>query len=205
MVFEASALGLRVVDADNETVLDLQLLQGLWTQAQYLTLTDDSRRLLEFTDGYIEVLPMPTDRHQVISQFMLLQLLAFVQPLGGKVLYAPLRLRIREDQFREPDLLLVCDANDPRRQNRYWLGADLVVEVVSPDDPERDTRVKRADYAEAQIPEYWIVNPMEETVMVLTLTGEAYIEHGVFRRGDEASSALLDGFTVQIDEVFDAV
>jgi hypothetical protein len=62
MVFEASVLGLRVVDADNDTVLDLQLLQGLWTQAQYLTLTDYSRRLLEFTDGYIEVLPMPTDR-----------------------------------------------------------------------------------------------------------------------------------------------
>jgi Uma2 family endonuclease len=101
--------------------------------------------------------------------------------------------------------LLDCDANDPRRQNRYRLGAELLVEVVSPDDHERDTRVKRADYAEAQIPEYWIVNPMEETVMVLTLTGEAYMEHGVFRRGDEASSALLDGFTVQIDEVFDAV
>jgi hypothetical protein len=33
----------------------------------------------------------------------------------------------------------VRDANDPRRQNQYWLGADLVVEIVSPDDPERDT------------------------------------------------------------------
>ncbi len=70
MVVNAAALGLRVVDADNDRVLDLQLLQGLWTQAQYLTLTDYSRRMLEFTDGYIEVLPMPTDRHQVISQFL---------------------------------------------------------------------------------------------------------------------------------------
>ncbi len=75
------------------------------------------------------------------------------------MLFAPLRLRIREGQFREPDLLLVLDADDSRRQNRYWLGADLVVEVVSPDDPERDTRVKRAEYAEAQIPEYWIAIP----------------------------------------------
>ena len=37
MAFEASDLGFRVVDADNDTVLDLQLIQGLWTQAEYLT------------------------------------------------------------------------------------------------------------------------------------------------------------------------
>lgn len=205
MAFETSAQGLRVVSAENDTVLNLELLQGMWTQEQYLKLTDYSRRLLEFTDGYIEVLPMPTDRHQVISQFLLLHLLAFVQPLGGKVLYAPLRLRIRDGQFREPDLLLLRDANDPRRQNHYWLGADLVIEVVSPDDPERDTRVKRVEYAEAQIPEYWIVNPIDETVTVLALVGEAYMEHGVFRRGDEASSALLDGLALRVDEMFEAV
>ncbi|ETX05671.1 MAG: hypothetical protein ETSY2_21595 [Candidatus Entotheonella gemina] len=181
------------------------MVRGLWTPEQYLTLTDYSRRLIEFTDGYIEVLPAPTDRHQVISQVLLLQLFAFVRPLGGTVLFAPLRLRIREGQFREPDLLLVRDADDPHRQNRYWLGADLVVEVVSPDDPERDTRVKRVAYAEAQIPEYWIVNPMDETVTVLTLEGEAYGEHGVFRRGDEASSVLLEGLTLRVDEVFDTV
>ncbi len=179
--------------------------QGPWTQAQYLALTDYRRRLLEFTDGDIEVLPAPTDRHQVIAQCLLLQLLAFIQPRGGTVLFAPLRLRLREGQFREPDLLLVRDADDPRRQDRYWHGADLVVEVVSPDNPERDTRVKRAEYAEAQIPEYWIVNFLDETVTVLTLLGEADAEHGVFRRGDEASSVLLDGFMLLVDEVFDAV
>ncbi|ETW93492.1 MAG: hypothetical protein ETSY1_38985 [Candidatus Entotheonella factor] len=178
--------------------------RGLWTLEQYLSLTDYSRRLIEFTDGDIEVLPAPTDRHQVLSQVLLLQLFAFVQPRGGTVLFAPLRLRIREGKFREPDLLLVRDADDPRRQNRYWLGADLVVEVVSPDDPERDTIVKRAEYAEAQIPEYWIVNPMDETVTVLALAGEAYVEHGVFRRGDEAGSLLLEGLTLRVDEVFDA-
>ena len=68
-----------------------------------------------------------------------------------------------------------------RRQNRYWLGADMVVEIVSPDDPERDTITKRADYAEACILEYWIANPKDETITVLTLAGEAYVEHGVFR------------------------
>ena len=204
MAADARALGLRIVAPDDDTVLDLDPIQGLWTEAQYLKLTDHSRRLLEFTDGYLEVLPMPTGRHQVISRFLLFALFAFVQRLGGSVLYAPLRLQIRAGMFREPDLLLVRDANDPRRQNAYWLGADLVVEIVSPDDPGRDTRTKRVDYAVAGVPEYWIVNPKEESITVLRLKGERYVEHGVFRRGNTASSALLTGFVLDVSAVFDA-
>jgi Uma2 family endonuclease len=104
--------------------------------------------------------------------------------------------------------MLLLDANDPRRQNAFWLGADLVVEIVSEDDPERDTIVKRADYAEGGIPEYWIVNPIDETVTVLRLAGEGeekeYAEHGVFRRGEAATSALLPDISVQVSAVFDA-
>ena len=76
-------------------VISLEALQGMWTEAQYLRLTDYVRRLLEFTDGRIEALPMPTDRHQVISRFLFLALFSFVRNLGGTVLYAPLRLRVR--------------------------------------------------------------------------------------------------------------
>ena len=126
--------------------LDLLPLQGLWTEAQYLKLTDQTSHLVEFDGGIIEVLPMPTDKHQVI--LLLYDLLRkFLRPLGGKVLVAPLRLQIRPGTFREPDILLVRDARDPRRQDRFWLGADLVVEIVSADDPERDIVTKRADYA----------------------------------------------------------
>jgi Uma2 family endonuclease len=106
--------------------------------------------------------------------------------------------------FHVPDILLLRDANDPRRQNRYWLGADLVVEIVSPDDPERDTKVKRADYAEAGVAEYWIVNPEDQTIAVLQLAGDAYREHGTFRRGESADSIVLGGFAVSVDAVFDA-
>ena len=79
-----------------------------------------------------------------------------------------------------------------------------MIEIVSADHPERDTVEKVADYAEAQIPEYWIVNPLDETITVLTLADDAYAEHGVFRRGEMATSALLAGFAVRVDEVFDA-
>src|SRR5436853_440952 len=63
---------------------------------------------------------------------------------------------------------------------------------------------KRGDYAEAGIPEYWIVNPESETITVLRLEGEAYVECGVYGRGLDAESALLSGFTVGVDAVFDA-
>jgi Uma2 family endonuclease len=204
MAVDVRTLGLRIAAPDDDMILDLAPIQGLWTVEQYLKLTDHSRRLLEFTDGTIEVLPMPTDRHQVISRFLLFALFTFIQHTGGMVLYAPLRIQIREGKFREPDLLLVRDANDPRRQNRYWLGADLVVEIVSPDDPERDTKIKRAEYAKAGILEYWIVNPEDDTITVLTLDGGSYREHGVFPRGDTAPSVLLQGFTVQVDAALDA-
>ncbi|MGB9632862.1 MAG: Uma2 family endonuclease, partial [Chloroflexaceae bacterium] len=147
MAIDTKQANLRLIwEQHGEVVVSLDPLQGHWTEEQYLLITDQTNRLLEYTDGAIEVLPMPTDEHQNISQFLFLALLAFLQPTGGKVHYAPLRLRVRAGKFREPDLLLVRDANDPRRQNRFWLGADLVVEIVSPDDPRRDTEEKPRDY-----------------------------------------------------------
>ncbi len=203
MAVDVHTMDLKLVREADGLAVDLLPLQGLWTETQYLTLTDQTSHLIEFTDGVIEVLPMPTDKHQAISQYLFLALLALIQRIGGKVQYAPLRIQIREGKFREPDLLVVRDAHDPRRQNRFWLGADLVVEIVSPDDSERDTKVKRADYAEIGIPEYWIVNPEDETIAGLTLAGSVYREHGLFLRGMTASSALLAGFAVTVDAVFD--
>ncbi len=164
MAVASRAQELKLVREADGLEVDLWPLQGLWTEEQYLRLTDHTRRLIEFTDGVIEVLPPATDRHQVLLAFLYEHLVAFIRPRGGTVRVAPLRLRIRAGKHREPDILLVRDAQDPRRQNRFWLGADLVVEVVSPDNPERDTRDKRADYAEAGIPEYWIVDLDARTV-----------------------------------------
>lgn len=178
--------------------------QGAWTEEQYLTMTDHTNRLVEFTDGLLEPLPVPTDRHQAILAFLYEAFTAFVRPRGGKVRFAPLRLRIRPGKFREPDLLLVRSADDPRRQNRFWTGADLALEVVSPDKPGRDLVDKRGDYAEGGVPEYWNVNPEDETITVLVLHEGSYIEAGVFDGSQAAASMLLKGFTVGVRAVFDA-
>lgn len=178
--------------------------QGTWTEEQYLAITDHTNRLIEFTDGCLEPLPMPTDHHQAILGYLFKAFDHFVEPRGGKVRFSGLRLQVRSGKFREPDLLLVRSANDPRRQNRFWTGADLALEVVSTDKPSRDLVDKRGDYAEGGVPEYWIVNPEDETILVLTLRDGTYAEAGTFRRGQSAPSVLLDGFAVDVTAVFDA-
>ena len=179
--------------------------QGRWSEDEYLVLTDHRNRLVEFTDGFLEVLPMPTDKHQSDSEVLVSCLSTVSSSLAvARSIFAPLRLQIRPGKFREPDLLLLLSAADPRRQNRFWLGADLALEVVSEEKPERDLVDKRGDYAEGRVPEYWIVNPQTETITVLRLRGDAYEEAGIYRRGESAASTLLAGFSVAVAAVFDA-
>jgi Uma2 family endonuclease len=105
--------------------------------------------------------------------------------------------------MREPDLVFMRRENFHRRNNEFWEGADLVIEVVSDDDPRRDLEVKRSEYARARIPEYWIVEPTKGQVTVLKLGQEHYEEHVVFGRGTRATSVLLEGFGVDVSAVFD--
>ena len=103
---------------------------------------------------------------------------------------------------------MLRDAADARRGEPFWTGADLVVEVLSPDDPDRDLVVKRAEYAAAGIGEYWIVDPERETVTVLGLAADSrrtsdYVEHGAFGRGARVTSRVLPGLGFEADAVFD--
>src|SRR5437868_5993722 len=81
--------------------------QGEWSEEEYLILTDHRCRLIEYTDGFLEVLPMPTNKHQALLGFLYLAFHLFLTPRGGKVYFAPLRLRIRKGKFREPDLIML--------------------------------------------------------------------------------------------------
>lgn len=185
-------------------LLEDALPQGCWRDDDYLWLTDRCRRLVEFTDGYLEMLPMPTRGHQRTLAFLYSAFQAFLNTAGGEVLFAPLRLRVRAGKYREPDLLAMRDARDARSGERFWTGADVVAEVVSVDNPQRDFVDKRRDYAEAAIPEYWIVDPRSETITVLELAAGEYIERAVHCRGERAASLAIPGLGVDVDGVFDA-
>lgn len=173
--------------------------QGYWSEEDYLEL--DTNHLVEFTDGFIEVLPMPKTSHQRIVQYLSNLLLAFVNAGElGTVLFVPLRIRLRRNKYREPDVVFMLAKHKARIHEEYWDGADLVMEVVS-DDPEsreRDLVKKRRAYAAAGISEYWIVDPKERQITVLKLSGKAYVVHGKFAAGQMAESALLKGFNVDV-------
>ena len=75
-------------------------------------------------------------------------------------------------------------------------GADLVMEIVSDGkrDRDRDLISKRAEYARAGIPEYWLIEPNERRITVLALQDGNYRIHGEFGPGSRATSAALPGF-----------
>ena len=183
-------------------VAELQPAQGDWSVEAYLRLTDSTNRLIEYTAGNLDFLPMPTDRHQAISQYLFVQLYGIITAGSlGTVRYAPLRVRVAPDRFREPDVLFVKKENEARwRSNRFWTGADLVMEVVSPDNPDRDWVEKAADYAAAGIGEYWIVDPQQQRVRILTLEPSAteYAVHRDAGPGETVGSVLIPGFEVEV-------
>jgi Uma2 family endonuclease len=177
--------------------------QGHLGESDYLLLTEHTRQLVEFTDGRIEVLPMPTPEHQEVVFFLLNLLRTFVMPAKlGRALMAPLRVRIGEGRFREPDVVFVNAQSAIRQGNRYWEDVSLVMEVIGEDSPNRDLVIKRREYAEASIPEYWIVDPRNQTITVLRLENGQYVTHSEASQTGSVRSALLEGFTADVAAVF---
>src|SRR5262245_44495022 len=181
--------------------------QGTWSEDEYLNLTDGTNRRIELADGRLEFLPMPTELHQALVGVLYDSLRSFVNKADlGIVPFPPLRVRVRTGKIREPDVLFLRKENRHLRGNRFWKGVDLVMEVVSgdPKDRERDYKDKLRDYAEAKIAEYWIVDFERQIVTVHRLEGERYAVHGEFSRSQQATSALLPGFAIDVGELFAA-
>jgi len=65
MAVDIRANELKLVREADGLEIDLLPLQGLWTEEQYLRLTDQTNRFIEFTEGAVEILPMPTRKHRI--------------------------------------------------------------------------------------------------------------------------------------------
>ncbi|MCI0681866.1 MAG: Uma2 family endonuclease [Gemmataceae bacterium] len=186
--------------------------QGSWTENDYLSLESKLGHNIrvELANGWLEVLPVATEIHQDLILYLVGKLKAFAEPAKlGKTSFAGIRVRTiatERKNYREPDVAFMKSENAHRRSNETWQGADLVMEVVSgsPDDRKRDYEIKVIEYAAARIAEYWIIDPDERRFRVLTLDGDAYKVHGDFAAGATASSVLLPGFAVSVDEAFAA-
>ena len=181
--------------------------QGEWSEEAYLDLTDGTNRRIEFTDGRLEFLAMPTEIHESLVRYLFLALYQFVKARKlGEVYSNGIRVRVRPHKFCLPDVLFLHNEHFDVRHNRVWEGADLVMEVVSDaaKDRQRDYEEKLADYAGAKIAEYWIVDPERRLVIVHHLHDGKYAIHGEFAAGERATSILLSGFDVDVTALFAA-
>ncbi len=177
--------------------------QGQWSEDEYLMLSDRKNRLIELSDGKLEVLDMPTDPHQKVVGRLHYFIMHFLMSQGiGIVRVAPLPVRLWPGKFREPDIVYLSSAHADRITPDYWGVPDLVVEVHSPGSHTRDKRTKREEYAQTGIPEYWMVDTDAQTIEVYRLQGERYDLAVRLSVGDRLTSPLLPGLEIDVAAVF---
>ncbi|MFH0939184.1 MAG: Uma2 family endonuclease [Planctomycetota bacterium] len=180
--------------------------QGNWRESDYLALDAvmENQRRVELVNGYLEFLPMPTRLHERIVKYLFMALLEFNRSQGlGEVFFSGRKTRLWEREIRLPDIVFIFSEHESRDSEDCCEGADLVMEVVSKgtEDRRRDLVEKRADYAKARISEYWIIDSLLKQIRVLTLNGgKTYKVHGEFKKGQTATSKLLNGFEVNVAE-----
>jgi Uma2 family endonuclease len=158
----------------------------------------------ELARGVLEVNQVPNDPHfQVVANL-------FAAVGGYRREHPGIILRFgggNELQFvlpgltsgRNPDLGVVL-----RGAPRDWRGrriAALAAEVVSRGSIDRDYVTKRAEYLAYGLMEYWIVDPLERKVTVLTRRGDTWSE-AVFRDDQVIASLVLPGFATTVAELW---
>lgn len=147
---------------------------------------DDGHRY-ELIDGALIVTPAPGLSHQTVVTNLAALLIPLCPP-DLKALVAPFDVDLAEDTRVQPDVLVAPRTNFDGR--RLEGAPTLVVEVLSPSTRHLDPGLKRARYATAGCPSYWIVDPPEPSVIAYELAGDAYREVGR-ATGDEALALRL--------------
>ena len=164
------------------------------TVADLEAMPDDGRRY-ELIGGAIVMTPAPGVEHQRVSH-RLYSLLQDAWP-AMEIVYAPIDLDLPGGQRVQPDLVAV---ERGRTGPRLSLPVGLVVEIVSPGSQTNDRVTKRATYAAAGIPTYWIVNLIDKRIEVRTQPGLVSGQPGYAHQQDFAPGDLvpliLDGGTV---------
>jgi Uma2 family endonuclease len=153
------------------------------TAEEYDAMPPNSR--VELVDGVVHVMTPATVRHQMIVD-QLLRALQAVCPEHLRVLREQ-EIRIGDLHRRNPDLLVV-PADEVNLDGYSFRPSQvlLAVEVVSPGTQTSDRKHKPVEYADADVPHYWRVEPRPEVSVHTFLLGEGghYLETGLFRPGD---------------------
>jgi Uma2 family endonuclease len=168
------------------------------TYERFLDWADEDTHA-EWVDGEI-VLPSPANaRHQFIGAFLseLIGIFVRMHQLGA-VMQAPFQMKLARSG-REPDVLYIAAAHLDRLKQTYLDGpADLAVEIVSPDSVERDHRDKLAEYQEAGIPEYWLIDPLTDQADFYQLDAVGQYQPIAADASGSYHSKVLPGFWLRV-------
>jgi Uma2 family endonuclease len=126
----------------------------------------------ELIDGKIYFMSPPSRTHQKIVHFLDKTIGNYIDEHNGscEVYPAPFAVFLNDDDknYVEPDICVICDSD--KLTDKGCIGApDWIIEIVSPSSKRMDYCTKLAKYSNANVREYWIVNPLKETVTVYYL------------------------------------
>ena len=129
----------------------------------------------ELIDGQIYYMAPPSRRHQNLL-FSISRVIAdYIDQKGGscEVDIAPFAVFLNENDknYVEPDIAVICDTS--KLNDRGCSGApDWIIEIVSPASRKMDYFTKLFKYRTAGVREYWIVNPLKDTIQTYSFEGE---------------------------------
>jgi len=173
-----------------------------FTYSDYLLLPEDKR--YEVLDGDLYVVPAPNIKHQRVSLNLTLALHQHVRDKTlGEILEAPCDVVLSDENVVQPDILFVRkERAGIIGENNLQAAPDIMIEILSEGTRRKDLEVKRKIYAGFGAPEYWIVDPMADTVEVLVWSELGYIRAGFYGKSDRLSSPLLPELNLPLHKVF---
>jgi Uma2 family endonuclease len=164
---------------------------------------EDGRRY-ELYDGEVYVVPAPIPRHQVVQSELTERLREFCRQHGGFAVDSPIDIVFSDYDVVQPDVIVFGPARahlvDLDRAIRH--APDLCVEVLSPSTEAADRGRKLQMFARYGVPEYWIVDPVSETIEVHRLEAGSYVLAERASGDDEVRCAVLPSGAIRAGGIF---
>jgi Uma2 family endonuclease len=185
--------------------------QSRMTLQEYLDYDDGTDTRYTLVNGELVVMPSESDLNNVIALYLLSVLLPFV-PIQRLRRGTAIVVTGSRATTRIPDLMIVSEELDtalagmPRSVVLLDMPSpEFVAEVVSSgtENIERDYRYKRSEYAARGIEEYWIVDPVQAQVVVLTLVAGLY-EDSVFQGDERIISPMFPALPLTVEQLLRA-
>ncbi|MEJ7596092.1 MAG: Uma2 family endonuclease [Planctomycetaceae bacterium] len=134
------------------------------TYNEYVLFPDDGKRH-EVIDGRHYCFGNPNPRHQYVSRHILFQLYEQIELRKlGEVINSPIDLQLSLWDVVQPDIAVVLTANRIITTTKIKGVPDLVIEILSPSNRKHDLELKNRLYEQSGVPEYWIVDPENQSV-----------------------------------------